>query len=1292
MKKKFVAVSLATLITATGWVGAVPVSAVTNTAPGKPYDLKVEMLEQAYGLGTKNPAFSWVVNDADRDEVQTAYRIVVSSRSKLAGDVYDTGWVNDNENSYVHIDALETLLSDNELYYWQVQTKDKAGEQSPLSDANAFMTGIGSQWQSLDGIWAIPNASSSKADSLWSDYTLEQTMSVTEGGALGLLFRIGQGSRNGYLIQFRTNDNVVKFHQITGGTVDTNAFYTLELSGKGIKLPTDGSAFKVKIAAERSNFAFSFDTNAADGTDSYVDAGSVDISGAGNLLSGTFGYRTGRFESGTVDAVKVTAADGTVLYASDFSENDQLFPGLSVQSGKLQIGKSVFCVYSGKLSDDDTLLEERGRFAFIRSPKLTDSGKEIDKVIVSSASRGTGNDRGIIYDLFLNGECLGAGSARELKDAGKEAESTVQRRIYYNSYDATELWNKGGENVISALGNSRDIARSILVQVTAFYTDGTKEIISNSGRDHDSWKTLDGTNAFGDDGSGIATGFFTLLHDNVNMNYYPSGWKEIDFDDSGWASAQISYKPADTANITAGGNVLYPFGSENALRVETNEESKKVYENTSGNLVVDLGKEIIGGLKINIDSAAAQKITVHMGEEMNSDGTVKWQMTSAPKYEDFWTLKQGINAFETATMRNFRYVEFVGLDEATKANIIKAPDSVNGWAIQQGFDSDDSYFEATDGSAQAELLNRLYELCKYTIQATNQDVFVDSQARERGAYEGDLLVNANTSYAVSGNYTLARHSNEWLIDNPTWPNDYRIFSVEMAWADYMYTGNTDSISEYYTALKKKLTTIVEYEDPSTGLIRPKNSTAGNSALIDWPLSERDGYQPGYYDVVLNCEYIGIYLNMAEISEALGYSDDAAYYRGKSDRLKAVLLEYAYDEENGCFYDSLSENYIATKHSSTHATAYALTYGVFEDQEMADRMCEFVYNNCKDEFKGSVYATYFILKGLYVGNHGELAERLMTNPKVGTDVKTFASLLDDLNCTITPEAWGHKWKGNMTLSHPWGASPGCSITQGMFGIMPTKAGFEEFTVKLQPGEVGSAKIKAPTVKGAVYASYEKTDDTILASVTVPVNTKATVYLPDMGDASASSLMLDGKKVTAEREGGFLKVKIGSGTHTLSTVKHEKLIISIADGEETLFTDTKYPVSVLYEMPDGKYVDASEQGTLTYSVSDTAVAEITDDGTLILHAEGSAVITVKLTVGDQVYETSIAVIAVDEPGPDHFPGDVDGNGSVNVSDIVSLKALIMNGSWTDDQLKRGDIDKNNTLNVSDMLAIKNIIMTK
>lgn len=100
LKKKVFSIVLAVCMAFSGMQGLMAggfdeVLAAGNTAPGKPTDLKIEMLSEAYGIDTNNPSFSWVVNDEDPDEIQTAYRLVVSKTSALAGDVLDTGWVYD---------------------------------------------------------------------------------------------------------------------------------------------------------------------------------------------------------------------------------------------------------------------------------------------------------------------------------------------------------------------------------------------------------------------------------------------------------------------------------------------------------------------------------------------------------------------------------------------------------------------------------------------------------------------------------------------------------------------------------------------------------------------------------------------------------------------------------------------------------------------------------------------------------------------------------------------------------------------------------------------------------------------------------------------------------------------------------------------------------------------------------------------------------------------------------------------------------------------------------------------
>ena len=54
----------------------------------------------------------------------------------------------------------------------------------------------------------------------------------------------------------------------------------------------------------------------------------------------------------------------------------------------------------------------------------------------------------------------------------------------------------------------------------------------------------------------------------------------------------------------------------------------------------------------------------------------------------------------------------------------------------------------------------------------------------------------------------------------------------------------------------------------------------------------------------------------------------------------------------------------------------------------------------------------------------------------------------------------------------------------------------------------------------------------------------------------------------------------------------------------------------------------------------------------------------------------------------PGDVDGNDTVNVSDVTTLVNMIL-GTVTKDP-ERADIDGNGNVNVSDVTALVNIIL--
>lgn len=100
------------------------------------------------------------------------------------------------------------------------------------------------------------------------------------------------------------------------------------------------------------------------------------------------------------------------------------------------------------------------------------------------------------------------------------------------------------------------------------------------------------------------------------------------------------------------------------------------------------------------------------------------------------------------------------------------------------FDDDVSRFTSSDP-----VLNDVWDLCKHSIKATSFcGVYIDGD-RERIPYEADAYIDQLCHYCVDREYAMVRYTHEYLLMHPTWPTEWILHSVLMAWADYLYTGN-----------------------------------------------------------------------------------------------------------------------------------------------------------------------------------------------------------------------------------------------------------------------------------------------------------------------------------------------------------------------------------------------------------------------------------------------------------------------------------------------------------------------
>src|SRR5579859_737396 len=103
-------------------------------------NLLTENRPSPIGIDTRTPRFSWQLDAADRNELQTAYEINVSTRENGKGSLWNSGKVTSGQS--LQIPYAGPSLQSGQKYYWSVRVWDNKGRISKQSDPAWWQTGL----------------------------------------------------------------------------------------------------------------------------------------------------------------------------------------------------------------------------------------------------------------------------------------------------------------------------------------------------------------------------------------------------------------------------------------------------------------------------------------------------------------------------------------------------------------------------------------------------------------------------------------------------------------------------------------------------------------------------------------------------------------------------------------------------------------------------------------------------------------------------------------------------------------------------------------------------------------------------------------------------------------------------------------------------------------------------------------------------------------------------------------------------------------------------------------------
>ena len=442
---------------------------------------------------------------------------------------------------------------------------------------------------------------------------------------------------------------------------------------------------------------------------------------------------------------------------------------------------------------------------------------------------------------------------------------------------------------------------------------------------------------------------------------------------------------------------------------------------------------------------------------------------------------------------------------------------------------------AADFVSSDTVLNKVWELCKYSIKATSFSGFYVDGDRERIPYEADALINQLSHYAVDAEYNIARRSMAYLIFHPTWPTEWSLQNVLMAWNDYIYTGDKSFIQKYYTELQQKILMPLARQDGLISTLEQKQTKEfletihitkafdGKKDLrdnVDWPVVERDGFVFCNYNAVINAFYYKNLLLMHQIALLVGNKADAQLYSQKAKQVYETYQKLFVNPNSGLVKDGDT-----TTHVSLHGNMFALAFGLVSKQNMASVI---TYIKSK-KMACSVYGAQFLLDALYDAGEAKYALELLT----ATDQRSWYNMIKT-GATISMEAWDKVYKPNLDINHAWGAAPANIIVRKLMGVQPLNPGADTISIKPQLANLQFAKLKTNLIKGEVTIDYRHDADKEVYQLSIPSGTLA--MLDIRSNYSNTIIKVDGKKMNLPFVDGVYKINhLLGGNHTIELSK-------------------------------------------------------------------------------------------------------------------------------------------------------------
>jgi alpha-L-rhamnosidase len=628
-----------------------------------------------------------------------------------------------------------------------------------------------------------------------------------------------------------------------------------------------------------------------------------------------------------------------------------------------------------------------------------------------------------------------------------------------------------------------------------------------------------------------------------------SGWTEPGADLSpsatrrdgtevGWRSAGIAPPPNLTTKLAA--------RTAEPVKVQRTFAPVKLTNPQPGVWVFDFGQNFAGWPELHLPDGIPAGAVVKMlpGETLNANGTVNQASIGVGG--------RGSDIYATYTTRGapggetwhpkfnyfgMQYLQVTGLP----ADVTPTTDMIRGLQLFADVP------RAGDVETSNERINRIHRMSYYSIASNTMSVFTDCPGREKLPYGADYVqpmgsLSANFDYAaylrnmevqlVEGQSKAGADAGNVALKTPVYDWGYSgQFGDEINWGSsivqvpyllYKLYGDTQTMRDHYDAMKTYMD-FVARRKAGTGA----DAYIVTALLADWVASEQTSQQLlgtwGYY---LSAKY------MSEMAALTGRNVDAAAYAELAQNIKTAF--------NNRFFNTTLHRYTATGNGGTTgatqtAQAVALDAGLVPEGERANVLNYLVENiyayqpfGGGPHLSGGTIGLAPVVRALLEGGRSDVLWDVLqedTRPSYGFFLQPTTAHPEGL--TTHPERWtlGDSQNHMILLQiEEW-------FHTGVVGIKqaPGSVAYRELMIKPTPvGDLTHAKGHYTTPQGTARSEWRRDVTGITRfDVTIPANTKATVYVPATSAAQTFVATGSGDARYLRYEDGYQVYDVAAG---------------------------------------------------------------------------------------------------------------------------------------------------------------------